>query len=394
MKDIVGLSYLDKKVRSNPIAETGYEENAKEWAVDIAVYKYVHNLADPTVKLTMGDDLIDNMKLNQAKSNSLTDLRNRSFDPSLIDSRVSRTAYFANFFRHKIEELSEKYGSEFSIPSDEKVYYTVRDLGKDSDKVIILDGTGHVLLKDTAWKIVDVPDKYKMHLNLKSLNLVHTLVKRTDDQEYVRDAFVDVIKQVLQANPGEKILVYMWKDVKYSESVNDRAILEDNDGNLSRIDLDDDTPLAQSVMDKLSEMGVGDGDMTNMDNPVQIVTYQSGNEKATSRYMDRSVAVVLGDFNIPNSAIYDLNRSNGVPEGETRITNENLYLSLVIQFIYRTKARNRFVDDNSIKLYLDSKHEKLIPKILGFTGEHSLTSDEFDINDSEYTIYSTLKDRS
>lgn len=212
-----------------------------------------------------------------------------------------RLLFFSQYLIDKIDEYSKN--AENKSPND-SIYYTVNDL-KIPNK-FIFDGTGDIICNNSKiWNIIK-DSRFGRKLNLSGeIKILHTNVRRSiNSSDDIASEYSDFITTIHDIHPNERILVYTWKDSK---------------------DKDDENALDQRILEKLP---------TSIKSLVDIITYQSGKERATSKFINDSVCVILGKFFIPNSVIDTLNYVN-----QSNIQSKDYTISLIVQFLYRSSAR-------------------------------------------------------
>lgn len=265
---------------------------------------------------------------------------------------VSQLAFFSSYFSEKLK----------MNPFDEKLIYSICDL--EVKKMFIFSGTGDLLVGNSdKFKI---EKNYNRDINFKYLGHVHSNLPRKATTSDLSKEYAEILLNVMKKHPNEKILVYTWKSRKSSN--NSISNVEDEANQES-----DNTLLADYINFNIPE---------EYRNNFRYVHYQSGKEQTTSEFSDCSVIVILGNFYIPNYVIDDYKKILNNDE----LTSADFTMHLMIQCIYRTRARIRNVANNSITLYLDDRYGSEFDNTLLSKFDH-LGVSEFDSN-PESTITS------
>lgn len=116
---------------------------------------------------------------------------------------------------------------------------------------------------------------------------------------------------------------------------------------------------------------------------VRFISYQSGRERVTSEFSDSDIAVILGSFYIPTHVVSTL---NSITKSSTTVADYTI--SLLIQFLYRSRARH----GKCIKLYIDSKYKYIIDNLTELLNIKFYNLVEFKIynNEDKLTINNLL----
>ena len=250
---------------------------------------------------------------------------------------LSKLTYFINLFASKYEEN----------PLEDFIFYSPDDF--ECKKLIFFSGTGDLLArKSTKYKIINSrgEDKAYRFLDLyEDTTLVSPRLMRKSSAKLIAEEYSEILIKILEDNPEEIVLVYTWKDSK-SNQVETEELFYDIDENLSEIP----TKILQFIPEEFQSR-------------IKFITYQSGKEQSTNEYLDCGVIVILGEFFVPQYVISCRNKIFGSESTEIDYT-----MHLMIQAIYRTRARKHFDSDktilingnkikaNSIKLYIDDRY--------------------------------------
>lgn len=259
---------------------------------------------------------------------------------------LKKLTYFVNVFANKYEEN----------PEADYILYSPDDF--DCKRLVFFSGTGDLLARNsTKYKIINSREGIAAcrYLNLyDNVKLVSPRLTRKASSDLIAKEYSEILLQILKDNPEEKILVYLWKDSKNKEEK-----FEDNyDYELN----DNYSILPAKILRLIPE---------DLQNRLKFITYQSGKEQSTNEFLDCGVMVILGEFFIPQEVI---NCRNLVFGSES--TNLDYTKHLIIQAIYRTRARqhsksDRFIEingnkirANSIKFYIDDRYGDFIKSLL------------------------------
>lgn len=225
-----------------------------------------------------------------------------------------RLCFFSNVLAEKLIEMREK--EDYS----DTVYYSVEDLPPKN--IYLFDGTGDIILKESKrWSECNNKFKRTLSISNNEINLVSTSSRRKDSVEDIISEYTRIIDEILSTNTDSKLLVYLWKD---SKSPNDKCSL------ISSLEEYYDT------------------------SKVRFISYQSGRERVTSEFSDSDIAIILGSFYIPTHVVSTL---NSITKSSTTVADYTI--SLLIQFLYRSRARH----GKCIKLYIDSKYKYIIDNL-------------------------------
>lgn len=275
------------------------------------------------------------------------------------DANHDRDAIMAdNYVRRK---LGKDYLVEEVPPKvDTKIYHSIYNLYIDN--IILFDGTADIALNDTDWKVCQLEKPgLKRSIEVNKLVPINTgSVKRSSHVDTILKVYSDRINKIVKRYDADtKFLVYCWKSSKSNREV------------------DKDLELDKELSDRIRK-DYGDEEADR----VSIITYQSGRERVTSAYRDTSVAIILGEYFIPESSALDIKRGNlddqvsiddSTKAEEGKISAINWTLSLMIQFIYRTQARV----GKPIDIYIDNKYNKdFIKKFIKYLGVKKLSAIE------------------
>lgn len=287
-----------------------YNSKLSQMNKSVARTTYVAKLYDSPTNSPLLQSMMDNLPTPTDQCYT-RDIQRGSDD---IKSEFSkrRIAYFADNLLNKLDAY------EASGSTEGKLYYTVNDLVAKNK--YIFDGTGDIIMKgSTDWNIV-VDNRFSRVLNLKSpVHRLSTNVTRRNQVSEVALEYSDTIRMIHESHPTSKILVYTWKSVKNNNAESD---------------------LVSEIKSMISDIK----------SYVKFVYYMSGKERVTSEYSSADIAVVLGRFYVPNYSIQMLNTVN-----HSSITSDDYVLSLIVQFIFRTRARL----GKSIELYITDDYSKI-----------------------------------
>lgn len=328
IKDLDALEHFDYVCGTNKVNNPN-----KKYRIRNQYLKDAYNLdskIDP-VKESMLNKLDCTMPSNYSYN---TD-KIRGFDNDRSEMNRIRLGFFTDFFLRKLDEYKSITPIEDRSGTD-RLYYSIKDYLIPN--VYIFDGTGDILFKES--KMFNICDsKYKRELSVNNVYTVHSDISRKSSSYDIVEEYSRIINTICNDNPDKNILVYTWKSSK----------------NKKDIDNNDDL-----ILDKIIK-SIGDNS-----NRVEIISYMSGMERVTSEYSNSDILLVLGKFYIPGSVINEINKILS-----TSLTNEEYIESLIIQCIYRTKARN----NETIDIYFTDDHSNcLINKIM------------YDCNCSNYNI--------
>ena len=260
---------------------------------------------------------------------------------------LKKLTYFVNIFANKYEEN----------PEADYILYSPDDF--DCKRLIFFSGTGDLLARNsTKYKIINSREGVSAcrFLDLyDTVKLVSPRLTRKATSDLIAKEYSEILIQILKDNPEETVLAYLWKDSKNKEE----KFIDNYDYELN----DNYSILPAKILKLIPE---------DLQIRIKFITYQSGKEQSTNEYLDCGVMVILGEFFVPQEVI---NCRNLVFGSES--TNLDYTKHLIIQAIYRTRARqhsksDRFIEingnrtkANSIKLYIDDRYGDFIKSLLG-----------------------------
>ena len=199
-----------------------------------------------------------------------------------------------------------------------------------ADHMVILDGTGDLSLRGSAyWTIIKPPElSYhfvgRVHI-LKDLEIPRN-IKRLDSVDQLL-AWIARIKEVVGTlvRHHHKLLIVTWKDLKGEISLlaHGDVIPLDHAQQIVPTELSTVPAFLQSQLAAVIDLA-----------QVEITHYQSGKTRATSDFIDCDAVLFLGIFWIPPSAIEEFNRVN-----RSAITQDTYLMAEVVQAIYRSQIR-------------------------------------------------------
>lgn len=221
-------------------------------------------------------------------------------------------------FTHRLKFNSETESYDYP---NYITYYSI--LNFSIKNIIIFDGTADIILRDSKWSLIDSPSR---SLKVDELCKIESNVNRSKSTlEEIIESFADIVSKINDKYQGQKnLLIYTWKTKKPSSDSEE----------------EDEQEIVSGLSEELLRR-----DISNFN----IVTYKSGKEKSTNEYIKSDVVIILGKFFIPNKVIKEFNEANCI-SNENPISSEDYTRSLMIQLLYRTRAR---ISNEGIDVYID-----------------------------------------
>jgi hypothetical protein len=304
-QSMVNLELLE--YRSGAHLSTSSEDKTKKRIM------YIDQLYDDLFKESTEDSKLPEivrpsglLNLLPTPSSSLIRIRNES-DDEKSQLKLDRIKFFSNLYLTKYNDLKSNPNN---VPKF--LYYSVTDLPIPNK--YILDGTGDILTHNSKYWTHLLNNKFIRTIYFESIELIQSSSERSSKSDQVISEYCTIIQEVLKRNPNRDILVYLWKSTYDQDN-----LINCIESNFSRNEL----------------------------SRLNFISYKSGKETTTSEYKSSSVAIILGKFNIPNSEIARLNQIN-----QSELTSDNYTIAYMIQFLYRTCARD-MSPSNKLKLYFD-----------------------------------------
>lgn len=187
-----------------------------------------------------------------------------------------------------------------------------------SEYTVILDGTGDLLYKNSElWTIIK-PKKfcYNFKGTIKHIPLrLGRDINKVNDEELI-STLVPLVRE--KTNKG-KVLIVTWKSLKGEVSLLDNDVIYDKV-----------LPTEDFVYWVKSNLVTHNIDLDK----VEMTYYQSGETRATSKFIDCNSIIFVGSFFIPNYAIADYNNVT-----HSSITSNDYTLAEIVQATFRTSIR-------------------------------------------------------
>lgn len=199
---------------------------------------------------------------------------------------------------------------------------TLLEMPKET-KILVLDGTGHLIFKDSS--VWSVEKKYQKSVVANNIGLIDFNTDRYKYSGTARDRvvsidndlskIVDSIEEMLKS--GKKVFVVTWKTVDLSETIT----------------IDGHSVTGYSIIDKLTYM-LSSRVPTDLMHNFSGTTYGSGKCRATNEFIDYDTIMFIGKWSIHPTAVRD-------KQSVTRnsLTSNDIVLSEMIQSVFRTRAR-------------------------------------------------------
>lgn len=276
--------------------------------------------------------------------------------------------------------LSSLYRNyELYANSDEdiiNVTCNINNLINNYSSILLFDGTGDLLypnVDETKFniKLYNIEDKYsskidiyKIHNNISSRTVKGRIdtQKEIEIKQSIEDNITEIIDNVFNNEKTNKILIVSWMNIK-SEVAFNKSINE-----FSSIVLNEDFKLTEYIKDRL---------IGRVNKEFDVIHYMSGLDKATNKYRDYDTVVFLGKFQVPNSAIKEINEDLGCSTDQRNYT-----LHQLAQAICRTQIRKHNSDDLVNVYFTDDWDESVVKDIYKYITEDKIHQSNISVSDT------------
>lgn len=230
--------------------------------------------------------------------------------------------------------------------------------------VLLFDGTGDITFKESeVFQVLTLPEKAKKYNS--SINLIKfesSLRRRVRAVNVAEDSLIsslneniDSLERIIREN--KKTLIVTWKNLK-------EDALDDAESSFLISTINERKSLTDYYKSMLNTKGFIEG--VNYD----IIHYQSGLDKATNKFIDCDAVVFLGEFHVPDSAVFEFNRIF-----KTQASPKSYLMYQLVQTICRTRIRKH--DRESVNIYYTSDwNDRIMTALVAYLTQ------EFTINDS------------
>lgn len=227
--------------------------------------------------------------------------------------------------------IQNKYAEMMRTPGNAVVQFTPSDLCSSRSLVLIMEGAGDILFKDSStYEVVDFPQKYRAKAHFQEFS-VSNLSRRNSNHQAVIKSMVAAVITILGCVKGQTLIV-CWNDFKGDDT---GATSDDKSSN--------ESPIATNLSKELSEANIPQGKYS-------IIYYGSAESKAVNTYKDYSNIILLGKWSLPISTSSD--KFNKAFKTNTTITRYMLWE--YVQLITRTSIRQ----GKDIKVFYTDDHNK------------------------------------
>ena len=227
--------------------------------------------------------------------------------------------------------IQNNYAEMMRTPGNAVVQFTPSDLCSSRSLVLIMEGAGDILFKDSSkYEVVDRPQKYRSKALFQEFS-VSNLSRRNSNHQAVIKSMVEAVITILSSVKGQTLIV-CWNDFKGDDT---GATSDDKSSNNS--------PIATNLSKELSKANIPQGKYS-------IIYYGSAESKAVNTYKDYSNIILLGKWVLPISTSSD--KFNKAFKTNTTITRYMLWE--YVQLITRTSIRQ----GKDIKVFYTDDHNK------------------------------------
>ena len=266
-----------------------------------------------------------------------------SFVRSIIESRITARAEKKNLL-----SSSSNIDSENIVGTNQSLILSSRVIDEAPTTV---SNPSKSITKDIAG--IGLNNERGFFLLSKLTYFINVFANKYEENPLAED-YSEILIKILEDNPEEIVLVYTWKNSRSKSNTETEELFYDINDNLSE--------LPSEILQYIPN---------NLQNRIKFITYQSGKEQSTNEYLDCGVMVILGEFFIPQHVIDCRNQIFGSKSTQVDYTKH-----LMIQAIYRTRARKHFDSDkyislgdkkiksNSVRFYLDDRYGQSFIKSL------------------------------
>ena len=248
--------------------------------------------------------------------------------------------------------IQNNYAEMMRTPGNAVVQFTPSDLCSSRSLVLIMEGAGDILFKDSSkYEVVDVPQKYRSKAHFQEFS-VSNLCRRNSNLQALINSLVEAVITILSSVKGQTLIV-CWNDFKGDDT---GATSDDKSSN--------DSPIATNLSKELSKANIPQGKYS-------IIYYGSAESKAVNTYKDYSNIILLGKWVLPISTSSD--KFNKAFKTNTTITRYMLWE--YVQLITRTSIRQGkdikvFYTDDHNKDFISTLEKYLNQNILDIPEEH------------------------
>ena len=265
-----------------------------------------------------------------------------------------------------LSDLHMNYDKYINSDEDEiKVSCNILNLRNSYSRIFLFEGTGDLLYSGTSnnVRLTDVYPKYNSRISYIRLNrfIERTNTIETEDDKCkilskLDESIDELITTVFNRSDVRKVLIVTWKNLKSDDSNDDK--------NLFSISINENFSLTEYITNKLTGR-IGDKEFS-------IIHYQSGLDRATNEFREFDSIVFLGKFQIPDSAVTEINEDLG-----SDCTPRRYLLHQLVQAVCRTRIRNHKMEDINI-FYTGDWNIGVINNLMSYLG--GSLKDRHDIN--------------
>ena len=269
--------------------------------------------------------------------------------------------------------IQNNYAEMMRTPGNAVVQFTPSDLCSSRSLVLIMEGAGDILFKDSSkYEVVDRPQKYRSKALFQEFS-VSNLSRRNSNHQAVIKSMVEAVITILSSVKGQTLIV-CWNDFKGDDT---GATSDDKSSNNS--------PIATNLSKELSKANIPQGKYS-------IIYYGSAESKAVNTYKDYSNIILLGKWVLPISTSSD--KFNKAFKTNTTITRYMLWE--YVQLITRTSIRQGkdikvFYTDDHNKDFISTLEKYLNQNILDIPEEHKDWRDKVKIINNGKRVISHIE---
>ncbi|MBT4287565.1 MAG: hypothetical protein HOD92_09525 [Deltaproteobacteria bacterium] len=268
---------------------------------------------------------------------------------------------------------------KFSEIAELKFFHSLSTL--DVPNILIFDGTGDLILRNSrVWQIIK-PDKYSYNFKgtvgiLNQWSVERTRTKDNVSEEEINTAVIEIIDRIIELKKkSDNLLVVIWKSFKPAEG----EFIEEDISNQYTKELSLKENLIETLKKRISKDLTGDeivdDEILKNDHGIMFTSYQSGKTRGTSEFSSADSIVFFGKYFIPNSAIQLYNKVNF-----SEMTTFDNTIAELTQTTYRTRIRSD--DPKPVNIYFtDDWDLAVIDQFLKYINAKTVDGDPLEIYD-------------
>lgn len=275
-----------------------------------------------------------------------------------ITGSTSEPAEFRK--RMILSDLHRNYDKYIKSPEEKiRASCNILNLENSYSRILLFEGTGDLLYSgDNGIRVCDVYPKYNSMVSYvrlgRFINRTNQIETESDKLKLLNkldESIDELISSVFNRPDVNKVLIVTWKNLKSNESDNRNGIFSSK--------INENFNLTEYITNKLTGR-VGDKEF-------RIIYYQSGLDRATNEFREFDSVVFLGKFQIPDSAVSEINGDLG-----SDCTPRRYLLHQLVQAVCRTRIRNHNKEDINV-FYTGDWSPGVINDLISYVGGSRLS---------------------